>query len=465
MLARTLVLPILRLLATTILTIKSVVAAGQYFGIQSNDGDSSSSFASSMVYHRDTKRIHVTGSTYGSFFGPGSDEATTTTTSDTTANNTKSNCFLGILQLPTRTGDTDPIWLRRVIVRGNPEASEACSYIHTEMEQKQQGYSNMNRIYLAGHTTSDRRTGWSMTGTTTTITAGMIRDMGWDGSVHGNSSFDSHRVQYPMSIQSDSQSSDIFMVSIISDSPSATILPPNSSDEQVQQHDNTMAGGYMIPKEKFSVLVQRLQRAELFGKEVAIQGLMNIGTAIEDQRNLSSVWERVIKSEISILASSTLTLDSEHILIAGASSGGDSTSVSQESLLLLLDSTNGNTIYSRGLSWNASESRIFGLCKNDDTDGASFFAVGTTNGYMYGTEGAGPADPTHVHKPSQAFLAKIERSTLAIEWLYLVRGKTLDQSPPQVHGLSCSVTPDGALVYMAGNVKPGSAYRSMGTHQ
>lgn len=267
-----------------------------------------SSYAAGMTYDAATDRIYVTGSTFGSSFF--ADETTTKPTITTNSGNPPllSDCFVGILQLPTfaSMNSMDPRWLRRRSI-GLAGVSESCSAIATVRQ------GNDRKLYIAGHalfnpslladysysntsTNSIPINGNTTTSTTTTNTAnndktnnnntdhvvvyGMVLDMTWYAKVNGGYLMEQTVVEYPVALVTEdgSGSGDVFVASLRSTVGSANPAytaatstaiattgptknnPNNQQQQQQQQPDLTTAGGYLPPEygQTYSLHLQRL---------------------------------------------------------------------------------------------------------------------------------------------------------------------------------------------------------------
>lgn len=417
-------------------------AEGQkHFGVQSDDGDLASSFGSSLVVDRRKSRIYITGATTGSFFQPGS----------TSAIKEKSDCFMAILQLPLRREETEPVWLRRVTT-GQRGATEACSSIHAT---KSGGADP--RIYLTGY--SDGRQEQNDTATT----VGMVFDMTWYGKLQGGYLINERSIQYPQVIQSSPDMDDIFVASLFSN---ATSPDSPKLDEKGMELDNTMAGSYQLPENRFAVLLQRVSPFQANSSNAVIETLNMTSSVKIHDGYFSHAWTREMHSpKGSLTVSDMLLLTDRSLAVAGSlktqeqmSDATASPIVLQKPFLSVIDSLTGETAKDIGIpSGLLSRDQVFGLCRHEGNDTSDFYAVGVTNGDLYTLSTSRPAVSPRTSS-SQAFLLKINQENSEISWTYQLGALAVGgEETSHIHGLGCSVTPDGSRVYMAGTVKSGSA--------
>jgi hypothetical protein len=432
-------------------------------GIQSNDEDLDSSYASSMFYDAESHRVFVTGATYGRYFDPG---AIYSDDDDTT------DCFVGILQLPMRDEQSDPVWLRRVTI-GEPNVSEACSDIVTG------GQNTSRAIYLAGHTEKSPGILASLypdlannDPSTSPAVYGMILDLTWSAKLKGGRLIYADTMQYPVAITSDSGMDDIF---VATSTANTTAIDPAFSmwaeQQNITQIDSTAAERYLPPYygRGFAASVQKLNT---IGDVSNIRQVMGGGT-YSLQENLKAAWDLQVGQDgapdgFSVHISSLLHLSDKVLVLAGStrgagpSFGGIDDDLSMDGFLTVLDPGTGDVVQSKRVqSSNSSTDKILGLChSNHNSSNYDIFVVGMTDGNMY-SEGQIPASPvqTGVY---QAFIQKVNIVSLEVLWTYQL-GAYLEEDEelsddylPHIHGMSCAVTPDGEQVYLAGTAENGA---------
>lgn len=434
-------------------------------GIQSRDADMDSSYAASMVYNSKSHRVYVTGVTHGRYFDP-SAMATTANDDDT------SDCFVGILQLPMRNEDVDPIWLRRVKI-GEPQVSEACSDIYTVERE------TTRDIYLTGHSIGSPGILSSVypglfdgNATDAPTVYGMLLDLTWSADLKGGRLLYADAVQYPVAISADSNMADLFVAS--STSAFADVDPAYEAWRNLQnasQIDSTTAGGYLPPAfgQNFAASIQKVST-------VGEQGVTESDSLHE---TLTTVWEQQFGREaftdgFSVQISSLLYLSEEMLVVAGSTKGADpflggtNTDLSLDGILTVLDPRTGALIRSkRTQSPNSSIDRILSMCRAPNTNSSEIFVVGMTENSLNseGTDTASPMMPGSY----QAFIQKVDVASLEVMWTYQLgallteREEGFDEFLPSLHGLACAVTPDGEKVYMAGTAKDGASISLDGT--
>lgn len=411
-----------------------------------------------MFYDAQSHRVFVTGATYGRYFDPG---AMYSDDDDTT------DCFVGILQLPMREEQNDPVWLRRVTI-GEPNVSEACSDITTG------GQNTSRAIYLAGHTEKSPGILASLypdlvndDPSTSPAVYGMILDLTWSANLKGGRLIYADAVQYPLAITSDSGMDDIF---VATSTANTTAIDPAFSmwaeQQTTTQTDSTTAKWNLTPYygRGFAASVQKLNTTGEVSNVRQVRG----GDADSLQENLKAVWDQQVGQNVSVQISSLLHV-SELILVlagstreAGPSFGGMDVDLSMDGFLTVLDPGTGDVVQSKRIqSSESGVDRILGLChSNHNSSNYDIFVVGLTDGNMH-SDGQTPASPV---QPGlyQAFIQKVNIISLEVLWThqlgaYLEEDEELsDDYLPHIHGISCAVTPGGEQVYLAGTAENGA---------
>jgi hypothetical protein len=416
-----------------------------------------------MFYDAKSHRVFVTGATYGRYFDPG---AMYSDDDDTT------DCFVGILQLPMRDEQSDPVWLRRVTI-GEPNVSEACSDIATG------GQNTSRAIYLAGHTEKSPGILASLypdlandNPSTSPAVYGMILDLTWSANLKGGRLIYADTVQYPVAITSDSGMDDIF---VATSTANTTAIDPAFStwaeQQNITQMDSTTAGGYLPSYygRGFAASVQKLNTIE----EVSnIRQVMGGGT-YSLQENLKAAWDLQVGQDgapdgFSVHISSLLHVSDKILVLAGStrgagpSFGGIDDDLSMDGFLTVLDPGTGDVVQSKRVqSSESSVDRILGSCRsNHNSSNYDMFVVGMTDGNMY-SDGQTPASPA---QPGlyQAFIQKLNIVSLEVLWTYQLGAylenddELSDDYLPHIHGMACAVTPDGEQVYLAGTAENGA---------
>lgn len=398
-----------RFLTVALVAASITLGYGINFGVQSGDGEIASSFASSMVYDAQKKRLFVTGSTFGGFFDPGGKKY-----------KENSDCFLAVIQLPTRPGDSDPVWLRRMTI-GDEAVTEACSSIYAEAE-------DIQSVHLVGHSDPIEEG---------IAVSGVILDVSWLNGLQAGYQIRSNQVQYPLFIHAHPSNKDLFVASMVSDSSDARLAPIN----ELGVFQDYVAGGYSMQNLDFSILVQRIQKNQGTKSATHISGLQDIST--------SQVWAQKIISDSSLHLSGMTSLDSERVLIASLESDpGDSNKY--HVFLTVLSIATGEKMNSKRMKdlVQGGSTPGLGLCKPDPPNDKSLYIAGSTIS-------PGAATTSISMESSRAFLMKISTETLEMEWISYL-GVVSNEDIAGVNGQACSVTMDGSLVYFAGNVQAGS---------
>ena len=461
-----------------------LVGAANLYSLQTKDVGSS--YASSIFYDDQFDRLFVTGGTYGHYFD--------SQTPNSKPPRKESDCFLGILQLPDGEARTDPQWIRRVTY-STPDVSDACSSLFVS------GRGESQRIFLLGH--ADESAGQLIPhGGRNATVYGNILQVDWKGEAVGGFLVDDEAVNYPISIDGDGE--DLFVSSL--HSTFAESDAPYLSWEMLEgdiQLDTTTAGGYLPPQygKDFTVTIKRLSHmtayedadptsettsdinstevtgdpaadqdesgwlAHLNGTDVAtladpreefsIYSVSLTGGTATVPTTLFQRWSKTLQSNSTIQITSTQYISEHRLVIAGSTKGIGgffggrvNQTESLDGFVTVLHPRSRFVENSRRIASDGRD-RILGLCHHGETD---LYIVGMTDGQLPETASFhGTPRPGYY----QAFVQKLDAGTLEVVWSFQL-GAINDYDAPQVHGLSCSVTPDGREVYVTGNVKDGS---------
>lgn len=467
----------------------TAMATEVVFGMQLND-DAADSYGSSMAYDAKTHRLYITGGTYSGYFKTGMSHQTQDTSP-------MSDCFFGVLQLPTQVF-MSPQWIRRVQI-GMSDVSEACSSLYVSQKN--------GDIYLMGHsahsssvlapleedTISVGDSDYSNLHPTAT-TAGLVMHLSRGANLVGGIIMDAGAVQYPIAVQGDADSKHLFVASIKSKdshvNPSFTSMK-NRAGSNAQMDMST--AGYLPPEygSNYTVVLKSLQRRPISYADSTAPGF----DKSELRQTLEITWSREYGLDMSTsLQVSSLLYVSPSILIMAGSTQASSTAESAndgididididsqvdsavgenwDGFLLGIDPVTGDQLAAQRIRSNPQgDDRILGLCKREINDDSEDDTTATEDIYLVGiTEGlieysgisvteARNARLSFQKGSYSAFLLKMNARTMEIKWISYV-GAAYDDvgelQPPQVHGMACSVTADGEDVYMAGSVKDGA---------
>ena len=464
----------------------TVMAAEVVFGMQLND-DAADSYGSSMAYDAKTHRLYITGGTYSGYFKTGMSHQTQDTSS-------MSDCFFGVLQLPTQVF-MSPQWIRRVQI-GMSDVSEACSSLYVSQKN--------GDIYLLGHsahsssvltpleekTISVGESDYSNLHPTAT-TAGLVMHMSRGANLVGGMIMDAGAVQYPIAVQGDADSKHLFVASIKSKdshlNPSFVSMK-NRAGSNAKMDMST--AGYLPPEygSIYTVVLKSLQRRPISYTDSIAPGF----DKSELRQTLETRWSREygLDMPISLQVSSLLYVSPSILIMAGStgassiteSANDDTNDITSEAnsatgeewdgFLIGIDPVSGDQFGTQRIRSNPqADDRILGLCKreiNDDSDddtttSEDIYLVGITES-LIDYSGISVTEARNARLDFQkgsyrAFLLKLNARSMEIQWISYV-GAAYDDvdvvQPPQVHGMACSVTADGEDVYIAGSVKDGA---------
>jgi hypothetical protein len=439
-------------------------AAEIVFGMQLND-DAADSYGSSMAYDAQTHRLYVTGGTYGRYFqsGVSKDQQTPSDFSD---------CFFGVLQLPQQVF-MSPQWIRRVQI-GMSDVSEACSALYV---------SRMNGdIYLLGHSVHSSSILSPLTPTSQQFyhpsASGLIMHLNRGASLLGGMMMRANAVQYPIAIQGDQESRQLFIASVKSDTKTI-----NPSFEQMTSRTNAThldmtTAGYLPPQygENFTIIFESLQQPPQDDDEEE-NGPGFDKAALKE--TLEPVWTREFGLDMhtSVYVSSLLYLSRNMLVMAGSVHGRgfikngngnedhDDDGGNWDGFVVVIDSQTGDQLRSQRVrSVPNHDDRVLSVCQQSkirSNTTSDIYMVGISEGSIdyYGKESS-QRRLSYRRGAYRAFLLRMNAETMETKWVsYMGATYEVGKSqgrPPQVHGMACAVTSDGQEVYMAGTVKDGA---------
>lgn len=416
--------------------------AGLPFGVQSNDGDVASAYATSMIYDSTIDRLYLTGSTYGQFFDPAASSPTKMEDRD---------CFMAALQLPRTQDPRGPTWLRRQAY-GDASALETCSDITFSIND------NSREFHVVGHTTSRP----NMTNSNSNETAdiyGMVLDLNLNLDLKGGSVLSSKTSQYPVAVISDNLMTDIdvYVLSIEAELPyRGSAYETFILDQYSLQPNPSMADAFLPPRFAGGY-AGRLSR-------LRTQHGSNSSERIE-------LWTKPLELEGpgTIFTSSLIQHPMGGLLVAGFTDGTSSDFGSTErdgsvdGFITGIDPADGSTVHSMRLrSQTNSSDRIYGLCIDHNRESSDVFVVGMTDD----TNSFAGDQVTSTKGSYKAFMLKLDARDFSLKWASELRalpplGST---APTEIYALACAVTEDDNNVYMAGTIKNGATITLDGTN-
>lgn len=397
-----------------LLTLLRNINGQKLFGVQSNDGDRSSSFAGSMAFDRDRLRLYITGTTYGNFFGPGTESL-----------KERSDCFFAILQLPTRPGDSKPVWLRRMLL-GEPDVDEVCSSLHMFKPDE----ADEQRIIVAGHTESSSE---KIDNSTEHGIVGLLADLTSFGEMRASFRMNAWP---PWALVSSWRGEDLF-VALLSDDSGHTI--PRSTSMQSFK-PSTTAGSNL------SLTLQRLHRNQQSGIAQKSNRSRNSWTIPGEY--YSEIWSQQLESVLWHNLAGMVSLADGRLILAGSRINPSL------GFMALYDTLTSETIKVSMLrGGESSDTQILGLCHS---------LADETMVYVVGTTSAMELQQSHsefhavVETDYKAFIAKINVVGLDLVWVQYLSGMEKKNGISRIVAQGCSESPDGKLVYMAGTAQQDS---------
>ena len=431
-------------------------------GMQS--ADNGATYAGGLTYDASQGVVYVTGSTYGTFSG--------TTATSTTTTTSLSNCFLGVIQLPS-TPNEAITWIDRHVY-GTTSVSDACSAIVLSTVQ-----SHRQALMIGGTQPGGLLTNLASTSSTSSTTNtntpvvqqyGMVLDVNFHdagmASLVGGTLLQDTIVQYPMAIIADPQQSYVYVASM------------ESSDGSINtQYATTVSNNEGIPNFTSGGLKQYGNLFDMKLQRIRVDGPPNPPSTTL-QSTMTSTWKRtfsVVGGNHSVYVAGMVQVSSELLVVVGSTKGageafgGESSRSSSSSSSSSATSTmdgfltkiNPNTGEYMAQGSNARVSGRFGSSTNDDwitqvcdamDGGTHIYIVGATTGSLH------PGQPQPPPGNVDAFVAKINTVTLQTVWVqqFTATPPTTGGTNAIAYALDCIVTSDAALVYVTGVVEGGA---------
>ena len=400
-----------------------VVFAVLPFGVQSNDGDVASTYASSMVYDPLIDRLYITGSSYGGFFD--SQYSYRTKLGDR-------DCFLASLQLPTLSGRRGPIWLLREAY-GSKKALEACSDVLLHRRDNARAY------YLAAYSIASAGRADTVSNTTDNDQGnyGLLVDASFAGQVEEEIRFRSGAVEIPLSIATLDGTSDMIVATLYSSENFVTKFSAWTEDQHTLQPDPDIRSALLSSTQNFAYEAI-LRRFTLTGEKS--NEATNAGQALE----LS--WESNFTSanQTQSLISGIYVGPNGTLFVTGyEASATNSDGLIYNSFVRRIDAGSGKEIGSESLKVHndSSHERALAICGDENSE--FVYVVGIFDTLT----------------STGAFLLKLNGETLETLWtreLSALPTSGSRKATPQAWGLGCAVDWRGSHMFWAGTVKDGA---------
>lgn len=381
------------------------------------------SYAGGMVYDAYTNAVYMTGSTYGSFAGPGVVPQQT------------SQCFFGVAFLPKL------FWEERSVF-GTQDAPEACNALSLT------NYQGRSEALLVGST----EPGGLLTGLASRGDAeqyGIILDLSNERGKYellGGSAIDANQVQFPIEILTNEEK--VFVVSMTSGDTKVTA---DFETVENDEYPNFTTGGVEKYGSRYSILVERhsITRGEDSNAEV-----LDTTMTLDWRVPFETADTNAIYVSGMVLADGGDTL----VIVGSTLSVGGGTDL--DGIMAKVGTADGSFFAendgARSVAYFSSLSGlddwILNACPDPD-DVNAFYIVGATQGTFDAAVDKSAGDPT-VH----AVVAKIQTDTLAILWSkqFSVSQASTSSTPGAAMALGCAVIPGRSRIYVAGNVEGGA---------
>ena len=397
-----------------------------------------------MQYDSRNEVLFVTGSTYGSYFGMSSAHHHTPTFS---------NCFLGVLSL--QDNSQQPHWLDTSRF-GTTNVSESCSAMTMV---------NGTKLYLGGQTLENGLlTGLRPAGSRRATQYGFVGDVHVDlreseptsTQFQGGRLLHSSNVQTVSALATNDGSSHVFVASHETDS--TTIHSTYNTTTTNDNQPNFSTGGITKYGQNYFVNIGQFP--------IVLNGGGG-GSTLEQTLGTPS-WVREIATSGSVNVAGLLLLPGANtLLLAGTAKGSDSQAIppnggsntldtDYDGFVTLLDPANGSILGTlRVESQRGQQDRVEAVCVQEGPNPEYAYLVGSTTGIV-DTELGDNRD----YETYSAFVTQISLPALDVLATKQIEANVgpLSTNPtgPQMRGLACAVTSDGANVYIGGVVEEGS---------
>lgn len=480
------------------------------FGIQTGDDDlfnHSSAFAVSMIYNEYNKEMIITGGTYGSYFQPTNDGearpqssiSLPSSISSSLSNSTllegeqpTSDCFVSILHLPHRNSNgkmTDPqkvSWVRRRQY-GDPSVNEFCSDVAIVGSSSNSGrHSNTSSILTVGYShEGGLLTSFRPYGTSRRHTYGVLLNMGYDMELRNGVLLHSNHIQFPVAIVTAPDTDEAFIAEIFSDMDSITADVSYTSSVF-----DRSASGYSLPIPEGGRYSVRLRQTIRLNQDDTIQSQSSrTGTTSQGvvsgqigDGTFTSGWTReygTLGMDDVLLSSLSYHRGTASILMTGYTAGSGSAfgeannettgDKNEDGFLTRIDPVSGNVVNVLRIhsAFMPGNDRVLSVCHHQENQVdaspsySEVYLAGYTDG-LFDSSSFTDGNVTQGNSDS-AILLKVDLESMDIIWTRQIGGSMQVQqsnfSPSglQLHGMSCTVTQDGADVYLAGNVIEGTS--------
>jgi hypothetical protein len=417
-------------------------------GLQSGP-DAKPTFSGGMVYDATSHAIYITGATYGTFSG-------TVKAGDLAS----SSCFLATISLPATPNNNEQLqWIHRQTF-GTTNVPEACSSLAISSEATRRSAYVMATTEDGGLLTDlSQTTGKGENGRPKQFGSVLNLDLAsnGDGTLLGGMVMDDEPVQYPMAIVADPSHQYLYVLSLFS---SETTDNPDFNKFGVQEFPNLTTGALRKFGTTYRMLLERIKVEHKAS-----------ATADELEEDLTPTWRLPLGTTggtDSIWASSMVQVNSQLLIVVG-STRGEGTAVGGESLGDRTDMDgfitkfNPNTGGYVNEGTNAKQSARFGASGQEDWisnvcvgagDEEFIYVVGATEGLLDTTSNSGNI-PDDVN--IDAFVSKINIVTLIPVWTKQFHASNPNGAKAAAYALTCKVSDDGSIVYVAGVVENGGA--------
>ena len=388
-------------------------------------------YAGGMVYDAFTNGIYVTGSTYGSFSGPG------------IAAKKKSSCFFGIMALPKL------IWQERETY-GEENAHEACNALSLT------SYEGKSAAIVVGSTEKD--------GLMTQLGSGaqdkqygMVLDLesvngGFE--LAGGALIDDSKVQFPIAVVA--AASDVWTVSMASQNTRVT-----ADYETVKNnfYPNWTTGGVEKFGSRYSIVLEKRNMNRAGAASGVIQETLKRDWRKPfETADLESVYVSGLIIN-GVRSAGKLAGVNELIGVGSTKSHTGGKSGDMDGILFKVDPDTGSFAEgknSRSVAYfSSSEAKddwLLNVCE-DPNEPLHFYVVGATKGSLDSTIDRAQGDET-----THAIVSKIQVRDLTPLWTrqFQVSHNDGSKKPAAAVALGCDVIKGEKLMYFAGNVENGA---------
>jgi hypothetical protein len=426
------------------------------------------SWASAAVYNAGDNSLIITGTTYGvvldddNILNPSAQSSGRSSSSSVVNNGT---CFLVYVAMPTPTpNDTDASndvmsFIQSQLLTdydmpsGSQRNREFCSYIsrHDTMlyvtgTSVNDGHSTLEPLISKGQVIRRKNVGIFME-----QDGALAKDSGIL-PVKGGHVLEDDSTTFPQAVYYPPGESIAYIASLVSSQATLADINPSVDPFDAVRINSAHS--------RWSSAIQKIERKT--------SGINEFAFDVQLQETYKSGWMApIVSAELESVYVTGVTVVGTNVVAVGYTNGTGAIVGAANSEMFGNDldgfvtklniqdgqfegSGGQNTASARINSPNNRDDVISGLCTETKLSPEYMYIVGSTKGYVLPAQ---PSGSVTDENSIQAFLSKLDTQTLEVMWTVQLEADTTSGANAVVRGLNCAVSPDGANVWIGGNVE------------